>query len=192
MSTEEVPTNHVGGPPLYGRMMKAIHTGHSFGNSVRMVKLPLIFTDERLYAGAIGQFFWLTETLEKRLDLHKDHPMVQRVHLLELGDVASGFAKDLQQIYGPSWRAQVAEARTASTTAYCDILTAATPVELVAASFILYGALVVGGGKQTQAKVKKVFPKFDHVLFDVRCHSNPSQVHRRLAHCVSTPTAAGR
>jgi hypothetical protein len=37
----------------------------------------------------------------------------------------------------------------------------------LAASFILYGALVIGGGKQTQSKVRKVFPKYDHVLFDV-------------------------
>ena len=35
------------------------------------------------------------------------------------------------------------------------------------ASFILYGALVIGGGKQTQAKVKRVFPNCEHVLFDV-------------------------
>merc|ERR1712241_385612 len=43
----------------------------------------------------------------------------------------------------------------------------ADPVELVAAAFILYGALVVGGGKQTQAKVKKVFPTCSHKLYDV-------------------------
>ena len=29
------------------------------------------------------------------------------------------------------------------------------------------GALVVGGGKQTQRKVKRVLPGCDHVLFDV-------------------------
>ena len=47
-------------------------------------------------------------------------------------------------------------------------LQAAEPVSLVAAAFILYGALVVGGGKMTQAKVKKIFPRCDHKLFDVR------------------------
>ncbi len=41
------------------------------------------------------------------------------------------------------------------------------PVELVAASFILYGALVIGGGRATQKKVKKVFSSCSHRLFDV-------------------------
>ena len=49
----ESPVGHRGGPPLYGRMMKAIQSGHSFGNRVRMLKLPLIFLEEQLYAGAI-------------------------------------------------------------------------------------------------------------------------------------------
>ena len=43
---------------LYGRMMKAIHISHEFGNKVRLLKLPLIFLEDRLYAGAIAQFFW--------------------------------------------------------------------------------------------------------------------------------------
>jgi len=48
-----------------------------------------------------------------------------------------------------------------------EILATSGPVELVAAAFILYGALVVGGGKITQQKVKKIFPKYEHTLFDV-------------------------
>lgn len=43
----------------------------------------------------------------------------------------------------------------------------ATPEELVSASFILYGALIIGGGKATQKKAKKVLRCCDHVLFDV-------------------------
>ena len=43
----------------------------------------------------------------------------------------------------------------------------AGPVELVGAAFILYGALVIGGGKNTQKRVKRVLPGCDHVLFDV-------------------------
>ena len=49
---EDVPSS---APPLYGRMMKAIRVGHSFGNSVRMIKLPLVFTEDNLYADAIGK-----------------------------------------------------------------------------------------------------------------------------------------
>jgi heme oxygenase len=154
------------GPPLYGRLMKAIATGHTFGNRVRMIKLPLIFTDPQLYAAAIGQFFWLTETLEIALARYADHPMIQRIQDLGLV-VTPGFAADLKQMHGANWRDKVERDRTSATSAYCEIISCASPVELVAAAFILYGALVVGGGKQTQAKVRKVFPQYDHNLFDV-------------------------
>ena len=65
-AAEDVPIGHIGGPPLYGRMMRAISSGHTFGNRVRMLKLPLIFAEERLYAGAITQFFWLSEARVRR------------------------------------------------------------------------------------------------------------------------------
>ncbi len=38
---------------------------------------------------------------------------------------------------------------------------------LVSASFIIYGALVVGGGRATQARVRNVFPDCEHRLYDV-------------------------
>ena len=57
---EPVPAVHIGGRPLYGSMMKSIDAGHTFGNRVRMVKLPLIFLDEERWAGAITQFFLLS------------------------------------------------------------------------------------------------------------------------------------
>ncbi len=41
-------------------------------------------------------------------------------------------------------------------------------LELIAAAFILYGALVVGGGKKTQEKVSRIYPDCEHALFDVR------------------------
>ena len=100
-------------------------------------------------AGAIAQFYWLSESLETALARHAEHPMVARVRELGL-EVTPGYASDLEQLYGPEWREKATRARTASTLAYQETLAAATPVELVAAAFILYGALVVGGGKQTQ------------------------------------------
>jgi len=164
---ERMPTEHGDGPALYGRMMKAIAAGHTFGNNVRMVKLPLIFAEQRLYAGAIAQFFWLTETLEAALRRHVDHPMVARL-VKALGlSLTPGYAADLEELYGADWRSQAERERTAATSAYCAVLDAAGPVELVAATFILYGALVVGGGKATQAKVRKVIPHCRHALFDV-------------------------
>ena len=65
--------------PLYGRLMGAIHDSHSFGNSVGMVKLPLLLLDIRLYGGAIAQFYILTRALEGELAKHADHPLVRHV-----------------------------------------------------------------------------------------------------------------
>eukprot|EP00927_Polykrikos_kofoidii_P080625 TRINITY_DN77523_c0_g1_i1.p1 TRINITY_DN77523_c0_g1~~TRINITY_DN77523_c0_g1_i1.p1 ORF type:complete len:242 (-),score=62.41 TRINITY_DN77523_c0_g1_i1:56-781(-) len=156
-----------GDETLYGDMMRAINTGHDWGDRMRMVKLPLILTDTLLYAGAISQFYRLTRTLEEMLEKNKDDVLVKRVLGLGL-KLTPGYEADLQQLYGKdAWRSRSEVACTAATKAYCEQLQQADSTDLVAASFILYGALVVGGGKSTQRKVKKVFPACDHVLFDV-------------------------
>jgi hypothetical protein len=163
---EPVPAGHIGGRPLYGSMMKSIDAGHTFGNRVRMIKLPLIFLDEERWAGAITQFFFLSEALEKGLAQHAAHPMV--IKLKELGlEVTPGYASDLCEVYGAEWRSIAEREKTTATACYVEILQSADPVQLCAAAFILYGALVVGGGKQTQAKVKSIFPRIEHKLFDV-------------------------
>ena len=91
------------------------------------------------------------------------HPRARAIPLHCGADIA-----DLKQLYGVvGWRQAAEAARTRETAAYMADLQAAEPVSLVAAAFILYGALVVGGGKMTQAKVKKIFPRCDHKLFDV-------------------------
>jgi heme oxygenase len=147
-------------------MMRAIHSDHEWGNKVRMLKLPLILTDDQLYARAIAQFYRLTKSLEDSLQHHKVDPLVSRV--LSLGyDVTPGYEADLKQLLGTEWKRVAEEACTSATIEYCSVLESASPEELVAASFILYGALVIGGGKNTQKKVKKVFPRCEHQLFDV-------------------------
>lgn len=156
-----------GDASLYGDMMRSIDGGHTWGNWLRMLKLPLILTDTQLYAGAIAQFYQLSRTLEEALERHHSDAMIARVLALGLR-VTPGYEADLQQLFGrDTWRETCARKSTTATKTYCNVLQNADPVELVAASFILYGALVVGGGKSTQRKVKKVFPACDHALFDV-------------------------
>lgn len=154
----------------YGRMMASIRTSHSIGNTIRMVKLPLIFTDPRLYGGAIANFYWLTKTLETCLDQAStsdpDGLVAELCKALPL-HAAPGYEADLAQLFGEDWQEQAARARTPATDAYCTTLKEAGPVELVAAAFILYGALVIGGGKSTQRKVRKIFPSCEHKLFDI-------------------------
>jgi len=153
-------------PPLYGRMMRAIRSGHSLGNTVRMLKLPLILTEDRLYAGAIAQFWFLTATLEKKLVEESKDPLVAKV--LGMGLKCSpGYEADLEELSESNWREIAERTKTRATMDYCAHLESASAIELVAASFILYGALVIGGGRSTQAKVRKIFPRCSHQLFDV-------------------------
>jgi hypothetical protein len=81
------------------------------------------------------------------------------------------YAADLAQLLGPRWEERVPALTIPATKAYAAELQAAARAgdgaALLAAAFILYGALVVGGGKATQAKVRRVFPGCEHALFDV-------------------------
>jgi hypothetical protein len=73
----------------------------------------------------------------------------------------------MDRLFGSQWKAKVNIAKSSATEKYiCDINNA-TDVELCSIAFILYGALVVGGGKSTQKKAKKVIKNCDHVLFDI-------------------------
>jgi len=155
--------------PLYGRLMSAIRVQHEWGNRVRMLKLPLILTDDRLYGGAIANFYVLTRALEAALEEHRQSPVVAHiVESLQLEPMAPRYQADLEEIFGETWKVDVAAAtRSAAVAEYLAALGQAGAIEVVAATFILYGALVVGGGKSTQAKVQRVFPRCQHVLFDV-------------------------
>ena len=175
-----MPVGHVGGPPLYGRMMAAIRSGHSFGNAVRMLKLPLIFTEVELYAGAIAQFYHLSAALEAALHRYDEDPMVSKVRSLGLL-VTPGYEADLKELYGQEWRSKAEKAKTGATARYVKDLEGASPVELCAAAFILYGALVVGGGKMTQQKVRKVFPSCEHALFDVATDMTQARANFKAA-----------
>jgi len=173
--------SEAGGRVLYSKMMKGIHTQHSWGNRVRMLKLPFILLDRSggMYAGAIAQFYFLTAHLEDALALQASHPWVEKLLALKM-ERRGGYEADLRQLLGPDWRGVAESLKTSATKNYCDTLDAASPESLVAAGFILYGALVVGGGKATQAKVRGIFPSCDHVLFDFGNHNKLRRDFRRL------------
>jgi hypothetical protein len=79
--------------------------------------------------------------------------LVGRILALDLRNT-DRYIADLKELYGRDvWVQKATEARTAETDRYMAVLSSSSPVELVAASFILYGALVIGGGKATQKKV---------------------------------------
>ena len=74
---------------------------------------------------------------------------------------------DENRLFGLDWKIKVEKLKTSSTEKYIHDIIKATDIELCTAVFILYGALVVGGGKSTQRKAKKVVKSCDHALFDI-------------------------
>ncbi len=55
-SAQDIASNKI-----YGEMMLAIKSAHSSAQMMQMVKLPLMFTDAALYAGAVSLFKILLE-----------------------------------------------------------------------------------------------------------------------------------
>lgn len=155
---------------LYQSMMKAIGSKHSRSDAVSFFKLPMIFSDSRLYGGAIGQFYLITSELESMIEKKigdGSEILKDLKENLQLKPLSPGYESDLIQLFGSNWKNAVERAKTSPTEEYLVKLKKATEVELCSAAFILYGALVIGGGRTTQRRVKKVLRNCDHILFDV-------------------------
>ena len=71
------------------------------------------------------------------------------------------------RLFGDDWVSSTNTMKTSATEKYIKDIKDATDVEICSIAFILYGALVVGGGKATQRKAKKVIKSCDHALFDI-------------------------
>ena len=85
---------------LYSAMMKAIRSKHARGNALGYFKLPMVFTDSRLYGGAVSQFYVLTEGLEQAMQvkIKEGSELVKFLQeSLGLGELAPGYQKDLEQ-----------------------------------------------------------------------------------------------
>ena len=85
---------------LYSAMMKAIRSKHARGNALGYFKLPMVFTDSRLYGGAIIQFYVLTKGLEQAMEIKIKEGSDVVGFLKEglgFGELAPGYQKDLEQ-----------------------------------------------------------------------------------------------
>jgi len=171
-------------PNLYEAMMKGIRSKHERGNAIRYFKLPMILLDSRLYGGAISQFYLLTLTMEAELDkkvAEGSEIITLLMDGLKLNKIAPGYEMDLKQLFGSDdWMTQVEKTKSSATENYISLIKNASEVELCSIAFILYGALVVGGGKSTQRKAKKVIKNCDHALFDIS--DNMLQTRKNFKH----------
>lgn len=149
---------------VYRQMLRAISTGHSIGQKLRGAMFVAgLLTDRKCYAETVVQFYTATEALERQLGTTAAAAGGQRVRqeLKQLGlKFSDGYELDLAVLLGPDWRRKVPELQSNAAKQYVKQITATAdddgPV-LAAAAFILWGPLVIGGGKSLQRKIAKAF-----------------------------------
>ena len=160
---EEQRTNKVrdqGKPDgLFRAAMDTIRHSHSVGQALRTAALAAgVMTDATCYAELLSQFYVTTNILEERLNSRKENSKVIS-QIAELGyHFKTGYEQDLKALVGDDWKTIVSnEFMTEPAKKYIEQLQQANDVELVAASFILWGPLVIGGGAALKPRVKKSF-----------------------------------
>ena len=177
MTTEQERTNQVrdqGQPDgLFRGCMDVIRHSHSVGQSLRTAALAAgLMTDKNCYAELLDQFYLTTAALEVRLHERKDHSSAIAA-IIKLGYAfTKGYEQDLLSLLGadnlsdvPSLAREIA---TEPARDYVRRISSCTDIELVAAAFILWGPLVIGGGAALKPRVRKSFgEEATHVFADV-------------------------
>ncbi|CAE8678537.1 unnamed protein product [Polarella glacialis] len=144
---------------LYRACMSQIRGSHSVGQSLRLGLVATgLLSDVNCYTEALVQFYVCTKALDKRLR-SSSSSVVAKVHsAVDKYSFVAGYEADLRQLLGEQrWTAEV-EARTSVAAAtYCQRLAGASDLDLVAAVFVLHGALIIGGGAAMEPRVKARF-----------------------------------
>lgn len=154
--------------------MQAIRSAHVESNRVRMVLTVIgLFTDKIIYTEVMTIFYTLTKELESKLEeKKKDDDAICRT-ILTLGyNFTPGYEKDLTFLYGSSdWKEQAKDifAKSPAAVSYLRwIQRAKSSAQLAGAAFVLWGALVIGGGAVARPRVAAAFgEEATHVFRDV-------------------------
>lgn len=144
---------------LFRACMDEIEQDHSIGQKLRGVMLAAgLMTDAQCYAELLGQFYLCTEVLERRLYAAEAAKMALVRQVSALGyHFVEGYEEDLKHLLGDDWKQKTHQQRTEPARRYMARLEEADQDELVAAAFILWGPMVIGGGAMLKPKVKKAF-----------------------------------
>jgi hypothetical protein len=181
---------------LFRACMDAIRSPHTIGQTLRNAALAAgILTDKKCYAELLGQFYIATAALEKRIDellLESDKNDQQSkksssryLLLREVNGLGyrfkEGYEKDLECLLGyDKWRKILNSWTTKPALEYARELEVADESKLIAAAFILWGPLVIGGGAALKPRVEKSFGSGAiHVFKDVTGPSGGGRVGRR-------------
>ena len=175
---------------LFRACMDAIRTPHTIGQALRNATLAAgLLTDRNCYAELLGQFYVATAALEKRMDelLMDDVNGKDEAKYLLLKKVKGlgyafrkGYELDLEFLLGSNWRNILHSWTCKAANDYARELEVAEESKLVAAAFILWGPLVIGGGAALKPRVEKAFGVgATHVFKDVTGPSGGGRSGRR-------------
>jgi len=146
---------------LYQSCMKSIRNAHFQANRLRAgLVLAGLFTDAELYREVISLFYIVTSTMESKLNkLAKEDDEICK-KILELGyNFTPHYESDLQYLYGEDWNDQVEACKNNSAVImeYKEkIESMKSGIEIIGPCFVLWGALIIGGGAAVMPKVEKL------------------------------------
>mmetsp|Transcript_2922 Transcript_2922/g.5474 ORF Transcript_2922/g.5474 Transcript_2922/m.5474 type:complete len:290 (+) Transcript_2922:163-1032(+) len=185
---------------LFRACMDAIRLPHTIGQTLRNGALAAgLLTDRNCYAELLGQFYIATAALEKRIDelllvdsndgrkddqeqIHQKNRLVLLRKVNELGyRFTKGYERDLEFLLGSDqWKKVLNSWTTEPAKDYARELEVADETKLIAAAFILWGPLVIGGGAALKPRVEKSFGSgATHVFKDVTGSSGGGRSGRR-------------
>lgn len=172
---------------LFQACMKALRQPHATGNRLRLVVVVAgLFTDKTIYREVISCFYLLTRQLESSLEKRKDDPICEK--LLKLGyHFTPHYEEDLKFLYDDPahWSDKVESVAKNNTTvaAYLKKIDKACEdgdaSSLAGAAFVLWGALIIGGGAVAKPKIESAYgAKATHLFQDV---TGPGREARKRA-----------
>lgn len=142
---------------LFRACMDAIEQKHTIGQKLRGVALGAgLMTDSRCYAELLAQFYLCTREMERRVRSDECGDMVCQVAALGY-HFTPDYEADLEWLVGEEWKERVEYMANSPTLRYMERLKTASEAELVAAAFILWGPMVIGGGAAIKPRVKKAY-----------------------------------
>lgn len=158
---------------LYDKIIESGRPAHNLSDSIVNTRLIALFADRKLYARAIGCFYYIFHHLENLLESSKDHRKVfgasnqkksyrdreirstssagiqAYLHIARPLYRSDAFKRDLEFFLGQSWRQDIAQnSQLASVNSYIthlDHVATQDPLMLIAHSFTQHLAMASGG-----------------------------------------------
>ena len=185
---------------LFRACMDAIRVPHETGQKLRAAALLAgVMTDRRCYAELLGQFYLCTAALERALQEQKRSRKLgacvsegdSSSILVKISSLGYSFTKDyeadLSALLGERWEDIIKEISVPTTGTYVNLIEEAArsgdDPTLVAAAFILWGPLVIGGGAALRPKVKRRFGEECIHVFDSVTGPRREERKKRFVDC---------